>query len=221
MKAGILTAVLFLGLLSNSVAQLPLIRSEDIGKPVTEFEHYKQYATIENKGLNEIWTFYVNGYDFPPVENKRMRYYFHQANSYIPFADTLTLVAIDFTFRSYDSLEILNTLNQFTQIVHDNGNRYFYADLVNGGAWPGVSGPTSNLHKVYKTSVPHLIPDPYDRLHHSGTLIVSFYSDEDDEFYVKLNFYPKTTEYIVSGSSPTVKDALLQELIELLIKEES
>ena len=172
-------------------AQLPLIQREDIGKPITQFGQYKDIAAIDYGYRGEIWNFNVNGYDFIPVEGKIMRYFFHTADNTIPYADTSTLVAIQFFIYTDDSLEVLNAVEQFSQIIRDNGNQSFYADLINGGESPaGVGGGTTNLTKVYKTNVPHLIPGTYNWLNHSGTLVINL--SRFDDFYAILNFYPKS-----------------------------
>lgn len=196
MKLKILLLILFL----NIMCFAQLVKHEYFGMYKYRFDPLKwKVARIdthwvskyEHVYVGETWVFKTTNYDTIRQTGEELKYFFH---------DGQRLTAIQFIKFSYDSLEILKTLDKYSAILRSEGAKNFYPNVNTGGSWPGAGGPTSSLCKVFGYNI--YIPGRWDPAYY-GTVVVDFayhyysivqkWKTGIEPYSISLNFYPYDT----------------------------
>ena len=193
--------IILLLVLINIMCFAQLIKHEYFGMYKYRFDDIKWKVTKidthwvsknDHTYMGETWYFATNSYDSTKIIGKELRYFFHGGQK---------LTAIQFILFSYDSLFILETVKQFAAIIRQEGAKGFNPDLVNGGSWPGVGGPTTSLYKVFRFEIQGKSKTYFPAFH--GTLVVDFayhyysivqqWETGIEPYWVSLNYYPYST----------------------------
>lgn len=187
--------VIFLILILSYSCFAQLVRHEYFGLPKERFNglkwkvervdtHWK--SRTEKIYMGETWVFRTTSYDTIRLTAEELRYFFHGGQS---------LTAIQFVHFSYDSMAIINKMNQFAAILRSNGINGFNPTIQYGVSSTSIAA--GFLTYVFRFEL-YVGNNKFLPMYH-GSLVVDFsyhyYSvtrnwDKIEPYYISLNFYP-------------------------------